>query len=639
MIPQQWRLLRPGEVEGGSKLSGDLARRVWRFARPYQAKILAYLGLVVIVALLGAVPPLLYKWLIDDAIGAANLHLLNLLALALLGVAGAGAVVQVAARWLSARVGEGVIFDLRAALFDHVQRMPVAFFTRTQTGALLSRLNNDVIGAQRAFTEVLGSVVQTVTGIVAALAVMFSLEWRLTLLSLAIVPVFVAPTRRMARVLRRLTRQQMDNNASMNTQMTERFQVGGALLVKLFGHPKAELERFSDRAAAVRDLGVRSALYSRAFFMAFGLVAALGTALVYWLGGRMVIGNVITLGTIVAFAAYLTQLYAPITLLTNARLELVSSFVSFERVFEVLEFPPAITDRPGAEDLVACRGEVEFERVWFRYPPAAEVSLRSLEADTAEAGEEQGAWVLQDVSFTVAPGQMVALVGPSGAGKTTTSALVPRLYDVTKGSVRVDGADVRDLTLGSLGAAVGIVTQDPHLFHDTIRANLRYARPDATEHQIMESAKAAQIHEVFASLPDGYETTVGERGYRLSGGEKQRLAIARLLLKDPAIMILDEATAHLDSESELAIQRALAEALSGRSSLVIAHRLSTVVNADLILVLDGGRIVERGSHAELVGAGGLYEELYRTQFLRRPLRSVGPLTTRRAADPRKAREV
>ena len=631
-----WRMMRPGEPASDARLSKGLVRRVLGLARPYRAKILLFLSLIVVGSALGALPPLLYREIVDAAIPAKDVSLLARLAVGLLGIHVMGAVLQVVSRWYSARVGEGVIYDLRVALFDHVQRLPLAFFTRTQTGALLSRLNTDVIGAQRAFTDILGSVVMTVTGIAAALYVMFRLEWRLALLSLAMVPIFMLPTRQMGRVLRRISRKQMDLNAAMSTQMTERFQIGGALLVKLFGSPEKEVREFSDRAGAIRALGVRSAMLNRIFYLGFGLVAAIGTAFVYWIGGRMVIEGVaaggITLGTLVAFAAYLTQLYAPITMLANSRVELLNAFVSFERVFEVLDFRPAITERPGAYDLIDARGAVEFDRVWFRYPSPVSVSIRSLEDAQVDVGDEENAWALSDVSFRIEPGQMVALVGPSGAGKTTMSLLVPRLYDVTEGTVRIDGHDVRDLTLSSLSAAVGMVTQDPHLFHDSVRANLLYAKPDATEQELIEAAKAARIHHLFASLPDGYDTAVGERGYRLSGGEKQRLAIARLLLKDPAIMILDEATAHLVSESEVLIQRALAEALAGRSSLVFAHRLSTVVNADQILVVDGGRIVERGKHLELLGAGGLYEDLYRTQFLRAGSDEITPIQRPRS-DP------
>jgi ATP-binding cassette subfamily B protein len=634
-----WRMMRPGEPASDARLSKGLVRRVFGLARPYRARIILFLSLTVVGSLLGVLPPLLYREIVDSAIPKKSFSLLAGLAVGLLAIHVTGAILQVVSRWYSARVGEGVIYDLRVSLFDHVQRMPLAFFTRTQTGALLSRLSTDVVGAQRAFTDILGSVVMTITGIAAALLVMFRLEWRLALLSLAMVPIFMLPTRQMGRILRRISRKQMDLNAAMSTQMTERFQVGGALLVKLFGSPDKEVREFSTRAGDIRALGIKSAMLNRVFYLGFGLVAAIGTAFVYWIGGRMVITGVanggITLGTLVAFAAYLTQLYAPITMLANSRVELLNAFVSFERVFEVLDFRAAITERPGSFDLIDSRGAVEFDRVWFRYPAPSSVSIRSLEDAQADSSDEENAWALTDVSFRIEPGQMVALVGPSGAGKTTTSLLVPRLYDVTEGAVRIDGHDVRDLTLPSLGAAVGMVTQDPHLFHDSIRANLLYAKPDATEQELIEAAKAARIHYLFASLPDGYDTTVGERGYRLSGGEKQRLAIARLLLKDPAVMILDEATAHLDSESEVLIQRALAEALAGRSSLVIAHRLSTVVNADQILVVDGGRIVERGKHLELLGAGGLYEDLYRTQFLRAASDGITPIqrSGRGGADP------
>jgi len=453
---------------------------------------------------------------------------------------------------------------------------------------------------------------------------MFALEWRLTLLSLVVLPAFVVPAKRVGRRLQRITREGMQLNASMNTTMTERFNVAGALLVKLFGNFDAETESFSDRAGRVRDIGVKSAMYGRVFFVAMGLVGAIGTALVYWLGARMVISGAFTTGTIVAFAAYVTRIYMPITSLTNARIDLMTAFVSFDRVFEVLDTPHAITTRPGAVDLVRPRGRLEVADVWFRYPAGAAVSIASLESEAGTPlSSDPSDWVLKGVSFTAEPGQMVALVGPSGAGKTTLSNLIPRLYDVTSGQVRVDGRDVRDLTLDSLAGAVGMVTQDAHLFHDTVAANLRYARPGATDDEVEAACRSARIHDVIAALPDGYDTVVGERGYRLSGGEKQRLAIARVLLKDPAVVILDEATAHLDSETELLIQQALGEALEGRTSVVIAHRLSTVQAADQILVLDGGRIVERGTHQDLLGGGGLYEELYETQYLRTG-RSVTP---------------
>jgi ATP-binding cassette subfamily B protein len=619
---------RDPEFVAGKTVDRDVVKRVWRFARPYRWMLLLFLGTIVLTALVEVAPPLLFRRLIDllvsnkDAIDQRafpgdSLRTIDVLAGAALLLALADAVLGVAQRWWSARIGEGVIFDLRVALFDHVERMPIAFFTRTQTGALISRLNNDVIGAQQALTGTLGTVVSNVISLITTLAVMIALEWRLTLLSLVVLPAFIIPAKRVGRRLQVITREGMQVNASMNATMTERFNVAGALLVKLFGSYDRETGSFSDRAGRVRDIGIKSAMYGRIFFVAMGLVAAIGTALVYWLGARMVIAGTFTTGTIVAFALYVTRIYMPLTSLTNARIDLMTAFVSFDRVFEVLDTPPSIADRPGAHDLVTPAGRVDVSDVWFRYPAGTSVSIASLEGDgTAPLSDEASDWILKGVSFTAEPGDMVALVGPSGAGKTTLSTLIPRLYDVTSGSVRVDGADVRDLTLASLNSAIGVVTQDAHLFHDTIGSNLRYAKPDATDEELVIACRAARIHDVIAALPDGYDTVVGERGYRMSGGEKQRLAIARVLLKDPAIVILDEATAHLDSETELLIQQALAEALSGRTSVVIAHRLSTVQAADQILVLDEGRIIERGTHDKLLGSGGLYEELYETQYLR-----------------------
>lgn len=616
-----WRMMHGGaQLDVDVKLPKGLVRRVIKFARRYRWKLLALLGLIALSSLFGtAFPPLLSRAIINDLQYGKSLHLLTVLFIVYILVIAGQALTQIGSRWLGATIGEGLIFDLRVALFNHVQRMPIAFFTRTQTGALISRLNSDVVGAQRAVTETTAGVVQIILDVSFALAVMFYLEWRLTLLALLLVPVFLAPTRRMGKALQRLIKRQMENNAAMNTQMTERFQVGGALLVKLFGRPDAEVEQFSGHAGKVRDLGIRTALYGRLFFVSFMLVASVGTALAYWIGGRSVILGTLQLGTLVAFTQALQRLYAPITMLSNVRVEVMTALVSFDRVFEVLDFPSGITERPGAVDLVEPRGRVEFDRVWFHYPAAAHVSIPSLQLGKTERPQNPDTWVLRDVSFEIDPGKMIALVGPSGAGKTTISMLIPRLYDVNEGSVRIDGVDVRDLSLDTIRDAVGVVTQDPHMFHDTIHANLVYAKPEATEAEMIEAAKAAQIHELVSSLPDGYETMVGERGYRFSGGEKQRLAIARLLLRDPAIMILDEATAHLDSESELLIQRALAKALSGRSSIVIAHRLSTVVRADQILVVDEGKIAERGTHYELFEKGGLYSELYRTQFERAPV--------------------
>ncbi|MGI8873455.1 MAG: ABC transporter ATP-binding protein [Egibacteraceae bacterium] len=592
----------------------ETVTRVWSFVRAYRPLLVGYLCLVVVAAVASATLPLLYKLVIDDAIGDGRLGLLNLLAVAILVVGAVDALANVGGRWLASRVGEGVTFDLRVALFDHVQRLPLAFFTRIQTGALISRLNNDVLGSQRPFTETVGQFVQTSVGFIAALAFMVALDWRLTLAALAIAPLFIGVLRLTSGKLQGLLQRQMDANAALATQMTERFQVGGALLVKLFGSRTGETGHFAERAGALRDIGVGLSVHTRLLFTAFSFVGVVGTALVYWYGGRLIVAEALTLGTLVAFTVYLQRLYSPISFLSNAKVELTSAFVSFHRVFEVLDFPVGIDDSAEAVTLTDPAGRVEFDRVWFRYPPPGEVAIRSLEGEESASGYDPEAWALSDVSFAIPPGHTVAVVGPSGAGKTTLSLLVARLYDVTTGAVRLDGVDVREVTLDSLGTAVGMVTQDPHLFHDSIRNNLRYAKPQASDDELVAAASAARIHELIASLPDGYGTLVGERGYRLSGGEKQRLAIARLLLKDPAVMILDEATAHLDSESEQLIQVALAEAMAGRSCLVIAHRLSTVVNADEIVVLDRGRIVQRGTHAELLAAGGTYDNLYRIQF-------------------------
>jgi ATP-binding cassette subfamily B protein len=610
---------RDPDFVAGATVDRRVLRRVAAFARPYRWMLAGFLATIVFASLVEVAPPLLFRRLLDHAIPEEDMGAVNFLAIAAVGLALGDAALGVVQRWWSARIGEGVIYDLRVALFDHVERMPIAFFTRTQTGALISRLNNDVIGAQQALTGTLGQVVSNAISLTTTLVVMFALEWRLTLLSLVVLPAFIVPAKRVGRRLQRITREAMQLNASMNTTMTERFNVSGALLVKLFGDPDKETAGFADRAGRVRDIGVKSALYGRVFFVAMGLVAAIGTALVYWVGARLVISGAFTIGTIVAFAAYVTRIYMPITSLTNARIDLMTAFVSFDRCFEVLDFPASITDAPGAHDLVDPAGRVEIDSVWFRYPTPTSVSLKSLEADGAMAfSDEPSDWILKGVSVTVEPGRMVALVGPSGAGKTTLASLLPRLYDVTTGAVRVDGDDVRSLTKRSLAAAIGVVSQDVHLFHESVAANLRYARPDATNAELEDACRAARIHDVIAALPDGYETIVGERGYRLSGGEKQRLAIARVLLKRPAIVILDEATAHLDSETELLIQAALDEALAGRTSIVIAHRLSTIQAADEIVVLDEGLIVERGKHDELLAARGLYAELYETQYSRSP---------------------
>jgi ATP-binding cassette subfamily B protein len=604
---------RDAKAVKGKRLERDLVRRVLRLARPYRGQLVGFVVSVVLAAVVSALPPLILRAVIDTAIPEKDRNLVALLAGAAVFLAVLNAGLSLVQRYYSARIGEGLIFDMRTALFDHVQHQPMSFFTRTQTGSLMSRMNNDVIGAQQAVTNTLGTVFSNIVTVVVTLAFMLALEWRLTLLTMVILPAFIIPAKRMGPKLQGLTRESMQLNASMNNTIAERFNVGGALVVKLFGRHKAESQTFSDRAGRVRDIGVETAMYSRVLFVALGLVAAIGTAIVYFVGGNLAISGTIGVGTIAAFTVYVSQIYQPLTQLANARVDVLTALVSFERVFEVLDFPPLISDRPGAVDLVEPTGHVEFDHVWFRHPAGAVSSLASLEEANVTSDADESDWILRDVSFAVKPGELVALVGPSGAGKTTSALLVPRIYDVSAGEVRVDGHDVRDYTLESLRGAVGMVMQDPHLFHDTIRSNLRYARPDATDDELVDACRAARIHDMIASLPDGYDTVVGERGYRMSGGEKQRLAIARMLLKDPAVVILDEATSHLDSESELAIQQALAEALVGRTSLVIAHRLSTIVAADRILVLEDGRIIESGRHDELLRAGGLYTDLYQTQ--------------------------
>jgi ATP-binding cassette, subfamily B, bacterial len=599
------------------KLPKGTARRIFAFALPYRRDLVVFLVTVIISAVIGVLTPVLAGRVVNEISGkdpGATGTVIKI-AIVVAGLAVLDALLSLVQRWYSARIGEGLILDLRTKVFDHVQRMPLAFFTRTQTGALISRLNNDVIGAQQAFTSTLSGVVSNVIGLVLTAGVMFSLSWQITALSLVLLPLFILPARRVGARLQTITRESYGLNASMNATMTERFNVSGALLVKLFGRPAEESRSFSDRATRVRDIGVVSAMYARTFFVALTLVAALAQALVYGMGGYFALTGRLDAGTVVTLALLLSRLYGPLTALSNVRVDVMSALVSFDRVFEVLDITPMVADKPGAVDLPPGARSIEFDDVRFSYPTASEVSLASLE-DVAVLDQASSQEVLHGVTFTAAPGELVALVGPSGAGKTTISQLVPRIYDVRSGSVKVGGLDVRDVTLASLHAAIGVVTQDAHLFHDTIRENLAYARPAATEAEMWAALEAAQVAPLVASLPDGLETVVGDRGYRLSGGEKQRLAIARLLLKAPGIVILDEATAHLDSESEVAVQLALAAALSGRTSLVIAHRLSTILNADRILVVDAGRVVEAGTHGELLAAGGLYAELYRTQFQR-----------------------
>ena len=598
------------------QLSPGIVWRVLRFARPYRLLIAVFVALVVVMSALSVTPPLLFKQIIDEGILQGNRQVVITLSVTVAAVLLLQAVLNVVQRWFSSRIGEGLIFDMRTQVFDHVIGMPIAFFTRTQTGKLVSRLNSDVIGAQQAFTSTLSTVLSNLIGLVLVLAAMIVLSWQLTLAALILLPIFLIPAKIVGRKLADLTRQQMQLNGDMSATMTERFSVSGALLVKLFGRFAEEHDAFADRAGAVRDVSVKIAMNGRFLFTSLGLVAGLATALVYGVGGSLAIDGVLTVGTLTALAGLLTQLYGPLTQLTNLRIDVMNALVSFDRVFEVLDLVPMIRD---AEDAETVKGpaSVNFDRVSFSYPTADEISLASLES-VASLDQHPSGEVLHDVSFGVSAGQTVALVGRSGGGKTTITHLIARLYDATSGTVSVAGTDVKKLKLDSLRATVGYVTQDAHMFHDTIRDNLRYARPDATDAELWEALEAAQLNALVESLPDGLDTVVGERGYRLSGGERQRLAIARLLLKAPPIVVLDEATAHLDSESEVAVQQALDLAMEGRTSIVIAHRLSTIRNADLIIVVDQGRVVQRGRHEQLMREGGLYAELYRTQFDQSP---------------------
>jgi ATP-binding cassette subfamily B protein len=595
------------------RLSPGIVRRILRFAAPYKRLLLVFLALIVVGALLSAAIPLLYKAIIDNGILRRDSGLVVQLALVLAVLAVLDVGLSLWQRWISARIGEGLIFDLRTRVFEHLQRMPIAFFTRTQTGALVTRLNSDVLDAQRAFTDTFSSVVGNVIGVAITLVAMALLSWQITLVALLMLPLILLPARWVGKRIQSITRESYDLNATMTSTMVERFNVSGALLVKLFGRPDREVRGFEDKAGRVRDIGVTRAMYTRVFSAALVLTASLATALAYGWGGVLASTGALEVGTLVALTAYLNRLYGPLTALSNVQVDVMTALLSFDRVFEVLDLKPMVAEKPGAVAIPRGLARVEFDHVDFSYPTAAEVSLASLES-VAVLGHVATQQVLTDVSFTAEPGQLVALVGPSGAGKTTISHLIPRLYDVRAGAVRINGVDVRDGTLGSIQEMVGVVTQDAHLFHDTIRENLRFAKPEATDAELVEALRAAQILTLVESLPKGLDTVVGDRGYRLSGGERQRLAIARLLLKGPDVMVLDEATAHLDSESEAAVQLALKTALAGRTSIVIAHRLSTVREADQILVIAAGRIVERGTHGSLLAAGGLYADLYRTQF-------------------------
>ena len=650
-----WAFLQYDETKGKAKITRSLLRRVAHYARPYWVSASLMLVTIAITSALGLAPPLLYRDLIDNAIPNRDMTRLNWLAVGMIAIPIVSGLISVWQRFLSASVGEGIIYDLRQELYTHMQRQSLRFFTNTKTGELMSRLNNDVVGAQNAVTGTLVNIVTNVIGLISTLIIMVSLEWRLTILAIAIFPLFLLPTRRVGVILRDIARRGMEYNANMNTLMNETLNVNGALLVKLFGRQADEVQRFGQINANVRAIGVRRALIGRWFFLGLGIVGSIGTALVFWWGGRLVLQGAFTIGTIVAFVNYLGQLYGPISSLANVRVEFETAMVSFERVFEYLDLPVEIADRPSAISLPEVRGHVRFAHVSFSYGgaglsgssvaatqvdvadrptvgpavlPAAPVNGSNGYGASAESSPAGASTLppslaprllaLDDISFEVKPGQLVALVGPSGAGKTTITYLLPRLYDCTAGQITLDGYDLRDLTGATLAHTIGMVTQESYLFHDTVRTNLLYARPQATQAELEAACRAANIHDFILSLKDGYDTIVGERGYRFSGGEKQRLAIARVLLKNPTVLILDEATSHLDSHSEALIQEALQPLMHGRTSLVIAHRLSTILAADLILVMNQGRLVEQGTHQELLAQNGLYASLYETQFRQEP---------------------
>lgn len=609
-----FRSLTADQSVKDQKLKSGTLRRIVGFAAPYKLSLSLFLITVVIDAVLVIASPLLLKKLIDEGVIPGNATLVTKLAFAVAVIAILDAVFSMIGRWFSARIGEGLIFDLRRMVFEHIQKQSIAFFTRTQTGALISRLNSDVIGAQQAFTSTLSGVVSNILSLLLVTIAMLTLSWQITVASLALLPIFLIPTKWVGRQLQKYTRQSFDINAQMASTMSERFNVSGALLVSLYGDIKDEKQQFSNKARRVADIGISIAMLNRVFFIALTSVAAIATAIAYGIGGHLAIGGEITVGTLLAITALLARLYGPLTALSNVRVDVMSALVSFERVFEVLDLQPMVKDLPGAIDLVSIQPELAFESVRFSYPNASEISLASLES-VAKLEEVDSGEILKGITFYARPGSLTGIVGPSGAGKSTISTLIPRLYDVTDGSIRIDGKDIRNYSIKSLRENIGVVTQDSHMFHDSIINNLRYADPDATLLEIEQACRAAQIWDFIQTLPNGVETVVGERGHRLSGGERQRLAIARLLLKKPRLVILDEATAHLDSENEALVQSALKAALVGRTSIVIAHRLSTIINADQILVIDDGKIVEKGTHEELVAMRGLYFDLYERQNL------------------------
>jgi ATP-binding cassette subfamily B protein len=624
-----WSLIRADESKGKAKIDRKLLLRILAYARPYWGNIAIVLIAIIVISLIELIPPLLYRTFIDIVIPNKDFRQLTILALAMIAIPITSGLIGIVERYFSAKAGEGIIFDLRQEMYDHLQRMSLRFFTHTRSGEIVSRFNSDVVGAQNAITGTIPNIVTNLVTLISTLVVMITIDARLTLLSIAVLPLFLLPTRRVARILRDIRRKAMEYNADLSSLITETLSINGALLVKTFGRQRQESKHFSDINENVRDIGVRRALVGRWFFMGLGISGAIGTALIYWAGGYLVMTDVLTIGTIVAFAAYLTRLYGPISSLTNVQVDFATSMVSFERVFEYLDLPVEIQDKPGANKLSKVEGRVCFDNVSFSYisdedeqlekPDEWQPSHDDMDKTSFVVPDITRRWALKDVSFEISPGKLVALVGHSGAGKTTITYLLPRLYDPTDGKITLDGNDIREITQESLADQIGMVTQETYLFHDTVLTNLLYARPNADQEEIIAACQAAHIHDFIQGLPEGYDTVVGERGYRLSGGEKQRLAIARVILKNPRILILDEATSHLDSHNEALIQAALAPLMAGRTSLVIAHRLSTILAADKILVLDRGQLIEQGTHSALLDQGGLYAELYETQFKRENL--------------------